>query len=414
MRYEMIKAVFSIILLWNILITFNYASIMYRIKILNERIDEKEWGNLKNSFEIQFRIPSQIEPIRLSTINHFQIFYDFDENATLISFKANRNFLSQFPVSFFEVVLIDKYGEYSDSDRKRFNLLSDAIIEFSIRRIAHHTKIRILNTNVQNPIIEYDNKKLSPKDAIISGTSSSTSIRRLKITCKEYVPWDQFLFEGKLIQEKELFILLIPRVIYKRYEKAVYLFQLGYLKEAEAEFLKLRIDFPQWGYPYFYPVQIHYLENHKLNNQDIIDIKQAYEFAAYENNYLLMAEIKYLLARHNLHERKFHLAFQEAELAKNFIGKEMELFKEGRFSFYFVNADLIQKVELLSVEAEIYDFYHNPFYGDIESKKNELLSKLFNISEKVKKIVWTDDGGHYVNIYSKEITKLRTLIKSKK
>lgn len=394
--------------------TNSFSSILFRVKIKNERVTLQEWNNLKKSLEIDFRIPANIDPIRLSNIERFKINYDFESDETVIDFLPNLEFLKRVPSSFFEVILIDKLGEYSDSNRKRFNLLADGIIEFTIRRVAYRTKLEILNPNVSKLSIEYDGQLLSSKNPIISSTPNSSSIKRLRILSNGYVPWDQYVFEGKIIQERRLLILLIPNDIYNRYEKAVYLFQLGLLKEAESEFLKLRIDFPQWGYPYYYPVLIHYIQNGTFNEQDIIDLQQSFEFASYENNFLLMAEVKYLFTKYYLETRKYHLATKESELIRNYLNKEIELFKEGRFSFYFVNIDLLKKAELLNIMSEIYDFYYSPFYGDLTLKKNELLKRLFNVSEKLKKIIWTDEGAYYLNIYNEEITKLRTLVKSKK
>ena len=113
------------ILLFNIL--QGQYDVKFQISINQERLTEDDWIQVKNSMQIEFRLPSNIEPIRLSEINNFN--YTFDPYYVTTTFEFTypvRDLLKGLYNSLIEVRLVDRSDEYTRSNRKRFNLLSEA------------------------------------------------------------------------------------------------------------------------------------------------------------------------------------------------------------------------------------------------------------------------------------------------
>ena len=400
------------ILLFNIL--QGQYDVKFQISINQERLTEDDWIQVKNSMQIEFRLPSNIEPIRLSEINNFN--YTFDPYYVTTTFEFTypvRDLLKGLYNSLIEVRLVDRSDEYTRSNRKRFNLLSEAQVSFNIKRKAFRAEIKLLNTGLRNPIIMVDNEPYHAGEDEIKGEPDSKKIRHVYVTAPGYSEWEANLFEGKLVQEKELLVLLIPKNLFAQFEKAVYLFQLGYLDDADEIFRNIRRLLPDWGYSLYYIVLITYFKNNTLSATDIVQLHQAFTYAEYEKNYLLMAEIKYLLSQYYTDTRNFSRAGQEAEEGMQFIKNEMELFQDGRHKLYFVNFDLGEELEFIKVKSEIYDFYLKPVTGNIAQIKNDLNLKLFNIYAKLKRLVATNDGLIEMYKHGEEVTKLRTLINNK-
>lgn len=409
----MVKKIFLFILAYS---SLAWPTVYFQVTLLKERVSREEWLKNRDAFEIQFQRPAKQPAINLADLSEEQFRVNFDAYnfATHVYFKyeIDASLLSSVP--FFEVMLVNLYDEYPQSSRKRFNLLTDAYVKFEIKRKSQRCTIKILNSDLKKISINYDGKTYNKGEVNILGDLESDRIRRLSVRADGYRHWENDLYEGRLLKEKELFILLIPQINYHQFERGVYLFQLGYLDEAMSIFQKIRLDLPEWGYGYYYVAMIDYLKQGSLSDQDLTDLEQALSFAHYERNFLLMAEINYLLARNFLKQNNFIKAKLAAEEGAQYIRDELAMFKDGRFKLYFANYDLAVDLDFTAVSAEIRDFGSRYAGLDLPTAKMKLNQKLFDVSQRLKRIRWTDNGLMQEQKYEREIVILRAIIRSKK
>jgi len=201
----------KIILILFSLISFLFADVTFNITFEKENISKNSWDKMKKSFEIQFREPIGISPIRLTEINTFNFKFDAYKYSTSISFSIKNEKLSTFKEQLYEVVLVDKLDNYPLSLRKRFNLLTPVKINFEMKRSAFSSEIRILNENTTDVSVIYDGELYDNEKIIIKGNPDTEKIKILKVTADGFAQWQQAIYEGTLLKEKEL---LLSEILY--------------------------------------------------------------------------------------------------------------------------------------------------------------------------------------------------------